>query len=91
MELITKVTLVPLAKFPIVQIPVVELYSVPAGASKSIIVKWSDGNKSFKVTLVALVPLPAFETTIVQTATSSTKYSSLSLVILTEISTIGTG
>ena len=37
------------------------------------------------------VATSAFETVIVQIAISSTKYSSLSLVILTEISTIGIG
>ena len=41
--------------------------------------------------MVALVPLPALDTVIVQTAVSPTKYSSLSLVISTDKSTIGTG
>ena len=39
----------------------------------------------------ALVPFAAFVIVIVNTARSSTKYSSLSLVMLTEISAIGTG
>jgi len=43
------------------------------------------------VMLVALVPFPAFDTVMVQIAMSSTKYSSLSLVMFTEMSTIGIG
>ena len=39
----------------------------------------------------ALVPFAAFETVIVKTARSSTKYSSLSLVMLTDKSTSGIG
>ena len=40
---------------------------------------------------VAFVPFAAFVTTIVQIAVSSTKYSSLSLVMFTDKSTIGIG
>ena len=51
----------------------------------------SSGSNSLNLILEALVPLAALATVIVQTATSSTKYSSLSLVISTERSTIGIG
>ena len=84
-EIITKVTSVPLPINPISQTPVVELYVVPLGRIQSTNSN-SDGNKSFKLTLVALVPLPALDTVTVQIAISSTKYSSLSLVILTDTS-----
>ena len=47
------------------------------------------GNKSLNLTFVALVPFPALETVIVQIAMPSTKYSFLSLVFLTDTSTIG--
>ena len=53
--------------------------------------KLFDGNKSFKLIFVAFVPFPAFDTVMVQIAMSSTKYSSLSLVMFTEMSTIGIG
>ena len=49
------------------------------------------GSNSLNLIFEALVALAAFETVIVQTATSSTKYSTLSLVMLTEISTSGIG
>ena len=49
----------------------------------------SFGISSVKLTLVAFVPFAAFVTVIVQMATSSTKYSSLSLVMFTAKSTIG--
>ena len=51
----------------------------------------SFGIKSVKLTKVASVPFPALETVIVNIAISSTKYSVLSLVLLTDKSTIGTG
>ena len=49
------------------------------------------GINSLNLIFEAFVPLAAFETVIVQTATSSTKYSTLSLVMLTDKSTIGIG
>ena len=57
-EVIVKVASVPLPINPIVQIPVVSL-KVPLCVVELIKSKYSDGNKSFKVTLVALVPFPA--------------------------------
>ena len=86
----TMVTFVPLPMKSMLNCLVSGSYVIASGRTMSMISN-SSGISSLKTIPVAFVPLGAFETVIVQTAVSSTKYSSLSVVILTDKSTIGIG
>ena len=88
-EYTVKVMFVPFARFPMYHVSPVNV--VPFANVQLMNLKLSFGKRSFNVMLVALVPFPAFDTVMVQIAMSSTKYSSLSLVMFTEMSTIGIG
>ena len=90
-EYIFNVTFVPFSINPMYHMFALALYCVPFVALHLMNSNSLNGNTSFNVTFVALVPLAAFEITIVQIAMSSVKYTSLSEVLFTDKSTIGFG